>query len=137
MRTDNFKTLLASLGSLRPTQLEALIEQATRLHAGNESLRTIERTGAAVLCCAGCGSTHVVKNGHARGLQRYACKDCGRTFSRTSGTPLSGLRHKERFMEQGRHLAAGLTIRQSAVAMGVSLGTALRWRHPAAAVAGG
>lgn len=129
MRTDNFKTLLASLGSLRPTQLEALIEQATRLHAGNESLRTIERTGAAVLCCAGCGSTHVVKNGHARGLQRYACKDCGRTFSRTSGTPLSGLRHKERFMEQGRHLAAGLTIRQSAVAMGVSLGTALRWRH--------
>ena len=48
MRTDNFKTLLASLGSLRPTQLEALIEQATRLHAGNESLRTIERTGAAV-----------------------------------------------------------------------------------------
>ena len=30
----------------------------------------------------------------ARGLRRYQCKGCGRTFNALSGTPLSGLHHK-------------------------------------------
>jgi transposase-like protein len=127
MRAEQFKALLANLGTLRPAQLEKLLAEAGPLHTSNESLRTIE--GAGATGCISCGSSRVVKNGTARGLQRYLCRGCGRTFSRTSGTPLAGLRNKERFIEQGRHLASGLTVRQSAAAMGVSLGTALSWRH--------
>lgn len=128
MRAARFDALTASLPSLSPRQLEELHELVTRQRAGSESLRSIEGTGRATECLF-CKSGAVVRNGFARGLQRYACRDCGKTFSKATGTPLSGLRHKERFIDQGRHLAEGLTIRQSAREMGVSLGTALRWRH--------
>jgi transposase-like protein len=41
--------------------------------------------------CVHCQSTHVVKNGHKDGRQRYRCLDCKRTFGPTYGTPLYGL----------------------------------------------
>jgi transposase-like protein len=31
--------------------------------------------------CSKCKSDHNVKNGHIHGLQRYKCKDCGRSFT--------------------------------------------------------
>jgi len=43
------------------------------------------------LLCVHCQSTHVVKNGHKAGKQRYRCQDCHRTFGPTYGTPLYGL----------------------------------------------
>ena len=43
----------------------------------------------------------------ARGLRRYQCKGCGRTFNALSGTPLSGLHHKERWLSFGASLAKG------------------------------
>ena len=43
----------------------------------------------------------------ARGLRRYQCKGCGRTFNALTGTPLSGLHHKERWLSFGASLAKG------------------------------
>ena len=43
----------------------------------------------------------------ARGLRRYQCKDCGRTFNALTGTPLSGLHHKERWLSFGASLGEG------------------------------
>ena len=31
--------------------------------------------------CSRCKSVHNVKDGHIHGLQRYKCKDCGRSFT--------------------------------------------------------
>jgi transposase-like protein len=45
------------------------------------------------LLCVHCQSTHVVKNGHKDGKQRYRCLACRRTFGPTFGTPLYGLHH--------------------------------------------
>jgi len=45
--------------------------------------------------CASYGQTgaHIVKNGRTRqGQQRYLCKECGRIFTATAGTPFYGLR---------------------------------------------
>ena len=47
--------------------------------------------GPALFACASEGA---VSRGMARGLRRYQCKGCGRTFNALSGTPLSGLHHK-------------------------------------------
>ncbi len=33
-----------------------------------------------------------------RGLQRYRCCGCGRTFNALTGTPLARLRHRERWL---------------------------------------
>lgn len=38
--------------------------------------------------CPHCHETHVVKDGHKRGQQRWRCRGCARTFGPTVGTPL-------------------------------------------------
>ena len=65
----------------------------------------------------------------ARGLRRYQCKGCGRTFNALSGTPLSGLHHKERWLSFGASLAKGETVKASAARCDVAVSTAFRWRH--------
>lgn len=91
-------------------------------------MRVIETAKGSVKCPR-CTFDRVVKNGHARGLQRYRCVGCSKTFNASTGTPLAGLHHKERFFQQGECLAKGLTVREAAGVMGVSLGTAFRLRH--------
>ena len=65
----------------------------------------------------------------ARGLRRYRCKACGKTFGALTGTALSGLHHKERWLSFGESLAEGETIRASAARCGIAPSTAHRWRH--------
>jgi transposase-like protein len=43
--------------------------------------------------CPHCGAAHVIRNGRKGGRQRFRCRDCGRTFGPTFGTPPYGLRH--------------------------------------------
>ena len=39
--------------------------------------------------CPHCSSERIVKNGNVRGIQRFKCKDCGRTFSYTTNRSAS------------------------------------------------
>lgn len=105
-------TLLHAVNEL----LKAVDEQRVRTKA----LRVIE-TAKGPVKCPRCTFDRVVKNGHARGLQRYRCVGCNKTFNATTGTPLAGLRHMERFLQQGDCLAKGMTVREAAGVMGVSL----------------
>ena len=79
--------------------------------------------------CPHCGSGGAVSRGKARGLRRYRCKACGKTFGALTGTALSGLHHKERWLSFGESLAEGETIRGSAERCGIAPSTAHRWRH--------
>lgn len=128
MRTSHFKGLLEALPGLTPRQLEDLRQAVESQYQRTQSLRTLEvaREG---LGCPHCHATKVAKNGHSRGLQRYRCSDCGRTFNAATNTPLSRLRSKERFFQQGECLAKGLSIRAAAGEMGVAVSTAFRMRH--------
>ena len=85
-------------------------------------------TGSA-LSADDCASEGAVSRGMARGLRRYQCKGCGRTFNALSGTPLSGLHHKERWLSFGASLAKGETVKASAARCDVAVSTAFRWRH--------
>ena len=51
------------------------------------------------------------------------------TFNALSGTPLSGLHHKERWLSFGASLAKGETVKASAARCDVAVSTAFRWRH--------
>jgi transposase-like protein len=43
---------------------------------------------ASELVCPRCEGSHCIRNGSSRGHRRFACRDCGRTFAATAGTPL-------------------------------------------------
>ena len=65
----------------------------------------------------------------ARGLRRYRCKACNKTFNATIGTALQGLHKKGRWLAYGDCLAYGLTVRESAERCNLAVSTSFRWRH--------
>lgn len=128
MKAEAFKALLAQIPVLTERQLDVLVRTVESRRVQTKALRIVETAWGAP-SCRHCGSLAVVKNGHSRGLQRYCCRDCDATFNATTATPLAGLHHKERFFQQGECLAKGLTVREAAKFMGVSVSTAFRLRH--------
>jgi len=77
----------------------------------NEEVRAIVEDRLHTLrMCPHRHSQHIIRNGMARGLQRYKCRDCGRTFNALTATPLARLRYRERWLSQAQALVDGLSI---------------------------
>ena len=70
--------------------------------------------------CPHCGCTRSVGRGRADGLQRFRCKDCGKSFNALTGTPLARLRQKGHWLDFGRALSEGDTVVDSAARCGVA-----------------
>ena len=64
-----------------------------------------------------------------RGLRRYRCKACRKTFNATTGTSLHGLHKKDRWLAYRECLADGMMIRDSAKRCKLAVSTSFRWRH--------
>jgi transposase-like protein len=128
MRADHFKRLFDGLDSLTPEQMRRVHHVLTERLRRVNSVEAVEQAKPTSWCLH-CGGEDVVRNGSNRGLQRYLCRACKRSFNVATGTPLSRLRNKGLFLQQAECLAKGLTIRQAAEALGVSVSTAFRWRH--------
>ena len=120
--------LSAARGLTRVQRHEALAVLSGRSE-GAASKAAIELGVDEARRCPHCSSEGAVSRGMARGLRRYQCKGCGRTFNALSGTPLSGLHHKERWLSFGASLAEGETVKASAARCDVAVSTAFRWRH--------
>ena len=93
------------------------------------SLAAIEAAMGEDRQCPHCGTSGAISRGKARDLRRYQCKGCRKTFNAATGTPLSGLHRKDKWLSFGACLADGLTVRASAKRCGLAVNTALRWRH--------
>lgn len=80
--------------------------------------------------CPHCKGINVVKNGTVRGIQRFKCKDCSKTFSYTTNTILyksnKPLETWEKFCEC---LINKFSLRKSSEMCGINLHTAFSWRH--------
>ncbi len=129
MQTDEFRRLLGLLHTLGAKQRAQLQLQLIAGGGGRSVTAIIEGRVARRPCCPRCGASHVVRNGHADGLQRYKCRACNRTFNALTETPLAGLRHREKWLAQASVLDAALSVRRAAAQMGVHRSTAFRWRH--------
>jgi transposase-like protein len=79
--------------------------------------------------CGHCQSNNFVKNGRERDLQRYKCKDCGRSFNQLTGTPLARLKKKGRWLNYANCLNQGMSVREAAKEVGVNKNTSFKWRH--------
>jgi transposase-like protein len=79
--------------------------------------------------CFDCSSPNVVKNGKSRQIQRYKCKDCGRTFGDLTATPMSRSRYRDKWIDYFELMLDGKSIRESAKVLEISVSTSFMWRH--------
>lgn len=79
--------------------------------------------------CPICGSKSVVRFGSYNKRQRYKCKDCGKTFSDLTNTPLSRTKFPQKWIPFVECMLKGYSLRKSAEIVGVSYVTLFYWRH--------
>jgi transposase-like protein len=97
--------------------------------AESDLLSQVGRDRIANFGCPHCGGDSIGLWGRANGMPRYRCKECRKTFSPLTGTPLAGLHHKDRWMDQAQALTSGESIAKAAERCAIDPTTAFRWRH--------
>lgn len=129
MDRKEFQAWLSVVDGLSAAQKAEAMEVLAGRPVGEAALAAVELGVGEDRRCPRCGTTGAVSNGTARGLKRYRCKGCGKTFGALTGTPLSGLHRKEMWLTFGECLSDGDTVNTSAERCGVAVSTAFRWRH--------
>lgn len=129
MGKSELSRIAKAIEQLSWSQRQQLMDRLKAQQARHEACGVIEQRMEGLRMCAHCHSWHVVRNGQARGLQRYKCRDCGKTFNALTGTPLARLRYRHKWLEQSQALVDGLSITKAAEQLEVARSTAFRWRH--------
>jgi transposase-like protein len=110
---------------IAPTAVGLLVEEKPE----PELLSKVGRDRIAGFGCPHCGDFAIGAWGRANGMPRYRCKACRKTFTPLTGTPLSGLHYKDRWIDQTRALISGESIAKAAERCAIDHTTAFRWRH--------
>ena len=88
--------------------------------AGEASIAAVEMGVGEDRSCPRCGTSGAKANGKSRGLQRYLCQSCNRTFGATTGTSVNGLHHKDLWLTYCECLANGDTTAVAAARCGIA-----------------
>ena len=130
MEHRKFKRRLAELvGDLTGAQERKLIDALSERGGGAEAQPLIDGQFQADVKCPHCTAQCIHRHGMARGLQRYKCLSCARTFNALTGTPLTRLRKRDRWLSFARSLAASESVRAAAARAGIDPSASFRWRH--------
>ena len=129
MDHNHFQELLSAISRLSPAQIQQVQSVLQGETEAVASLEAIEAKLAETRMCPRCNTPRAVSRGKARGLQRYMCKACKRTFNAATGTALQGVHKKEWWLTYGECLSDGLTIRESAKRCKLAVSTSFFWRH--------
>ena len=128
MQARRFTKWLRQLTDLTRRQRGQVI-QALQPALGLDQVCQIIDGLAAAPRCPACGSGISYRHGHTRGLQRYRCRVCSRTFTRLSGTPLARLRHRGKWLDYLAQMLDAKSVRAAANTVEVHRNTSFRWRH--------
>jgi transposase-like protein len=115
------------MSKLRRGQREVVIRQLNKTAGRDDVVKQLERSVEKT--CPGCSGSHLYRWGKSAGLQRFRCRDCGKTFNVLSGTALARLQHKERWLTYSKTLIEGTSVRKAATRCGIDKTTSFRWRH--------
>ncbi len=129
MEQSTFQNWISQAENLTRGQRKSAIKVLDGTTEGADALAAIELAVDEDRTCPRCNTKGAVSRGKARGLRRYYCKGCRRTFNALTGTPLSGLGLKKKWLAFSEALADGDTIHESAERCGINPSTAFRWRH--------
>lgn len=90
---------------------------------------TLKANNNEAYSCPHCNSLRFIHFGIFQTRQRYRCKNCHKTFTSTSLTPLHRLRKKQNIPKYLKALKEGLSVRKAAKQANISKKTAFNWRH--------
>ena len=79
--------------------------------------------------CPHCGEFHYSKFGTDKGLRRYKCLECNRTFTEHTGTWISGIHNKALIPEFLKTMELELSILKSSKKLKLDPCTVFEWRH--------
>jgi transposase-like protein len=127
MKAAEFGKLLEVIAALPPGQRAEL--QRVLAGENDEAVVLAALTPDTRPPCPHCQSEHVIRWGRQHGLPRFRCEPCRRTFNPLSGSGLSGLKRRDRWMSYLASLASGRTLHAAAQEAGICVDTAHRWRH--------
>lgn len=130
MEHRKFKRRLAELvEELTPAQAGKLIDAISERGTGDAAQMLIDSQFQSDLKCPHCKGRRIHRHGMARGLRRYKCLACVRTFNALTETPLARLRKRDRWLKYADALNASESVRAAAARAGVTASTSFRWRH--------
>ncbi len=150
MKGEEFSTWLSGIVRLNEDQRRAALAALTTAEgvgrktamltaaAKNKALKARRRPDALGVTghervesrgCPHCAGREIVAWGRSRGLARFRCKACGRTFNALSKSPMAHLRKKERWLDHAQAMIEGKSLVKTAALCGVHPTTAFRWRH--------
>lgn len=80
--------------------------------------------------CPRCGKIKFIKYGSYNGIQRYRCKECGKTFSKTTNALWSySKKETSKWIKFVEYVIERKSLRFCAKKLEISLATAFYWRH--------
>jgi len=83
-----------------------------------------------IKCCPICGANKYIKYGLYKQIQRYMCKECGKTFSNATNALWSYSKKSfEKWIEFTEFMMEKKSLRFCAEKLNISLVTAFYWRH--------
>ena len=127
MKPQEFRHFLARLGELTADQTRALASAMTG--ARSDAIAIIEARFGDGPYCPHCASRQVGTWGNQGNLRRFRCRDCSRTFTALTGTPLSGLHKRHVWLAYAAALVNHASVRKAAEICGLDKTTSFRWRH--------
>ena len=129
MDSATYRSWLSQVDHLTPEQRTEAVAVINGRSAMVDVVAAVEHRVTEDRCCPHCGTGDAVGRGQSNGLRRFRCRGCGKTFNALTGTPLAGLRHKDRWLDFAAGLRDGDTVHKSSERCGVAESTAFRWRH--------
>ena len=129
MNKQQFSDLLEQLKDLTAVQRLELHDQLSKTHHEKSPAAIVDEKFANTPVCPRCQSGSIHKWGVVSGIQRYRCKECGRSFNALTGTSMARLRKKELWLDYSKALADSLSLTKAAELCGIDRTTAFRWRH--------
>lgn len=123
--------ILDALRCLSPQERLEIFEEVFVASWDGDSRQTLdEKRFAQGRFCPHCNSRNVVRFGKTKqGTQRYRCKDCGKTFTATTGTLFSHSRRPALLRQYLECMNQHLSLRKTAKICGISLKTSFTMRH--------
>lgn len=127
---DRVEEVMALIGSLSDVERATVRARLVSMVDAEPTAKSLSNSVRKKKKRPHCESTAVVAFGKYRGGRRFKCKSCSKYFTAMTGAPVSSVQMTEKMRLFAAQMAkGGVSLRQSAADLGVSLPTAFRWRH--------